>query len=102
MAGSKNIDELVILDKSITPANVQREINAIIAELKKRKAEGATRIGSKDYAAAQGAHGVGVIETIVIAYLGGLATAAGATTWNKLIWPSLKVRLGGKVKRKAE
>jgi hypothetical protein len=71
-------------------------------ELKKRKVEEATRIEPKDYVASQGAHGVGVIETIVIAYLGGLATAAGATTWNKIIWPSLKARLGGKIKRKAE
>jgi hypothetical protein len=99
---SKNIDELVILDKSVRPANVQREIDTIIAELKKRKVEEATRIEPKDYVASQGAHGVGVIETIVIAYLGGLATAAGATTWNKIIWPSLKARLGGKIKRKAE
>jgi hypothetical protein len=30
---SKNIDELVILDKSVRPANVQREIDTIIVEL---------------------------------------------------------------------
>jgi hypothetical protein len=102
MAGSENIDELVIVDKSVRPADVQREIDAIIAELKKRNVEPASSIGPKDYTASQGAQGVGVVETIIIAYLGGLATAAGATTWNKIIWPSLKARLGGKIKRKAE
>jgi hypothetical protein len=93
------VDELLIIDKGTNAAEVQREIEGIVAELKKRDLAEVEGIQEGDYSASQG-RGVGVIEVIVITFLGTLAKEAATTTWREIIWPSLQLRLKGKVKTK--
>jgi hypothetical protein len=100
MAQSDNIiDELEIINKGTTSEAVQTEIENIIAELKKRDLAELKAIQEKDYSATQD-HGVGVLEVVIVSFLGALAKEAGKTAWQKLIWPSLEFRLKGKIKKK--
>jgi hypothetical protein len=93
------VDELVIVGKGTDVAEVQSEIDKIVAELKKRDLAEVKGIRESDYSATQG-HGVGVLEVIVISFLGTLAKEAATTTWREIIWPSLQLRLKGKIKTK--
>ncbi len=41
-----------------------------------------------------GAH-LGIVETLVVAALGGLAKSAADTLWKEVFWPALKARIAG-------
>src|SRR5437870_5522105 len=86
------VEELVIVDKGTDATEVQREIEKIVADLKKRDLAEVKGIQEGDYSATQG-RGVGVLEVIVITFLGTLAKEAATTTWREIIWPSLQLRL---------
>ena len=96
------IDELVSEDKSITPADVQREIDRIITGLKRENVEQLKPINTGDFVAKQRGEGTDPITVIALAFVGSLAKEAAATLWKELIWPSLKLRFGDKIKRKPE
>jgi hypothetical protein len=101
MAQSDNVvDKLEIINKGTTPEEIQAEIEKIIAELKKKDLAQLKAIQENDYSAMQD-HGVGVLEVVIIGFLGALAKEAGKTVWQEIIWPSLEFRLKGKIKKKS-
>lgn len=100
MAQSVTIAELQIIDKATDPEEVQREIEKIVAELKERDLAQLKTIHEGDYSATQD-HGAGVLEVIIISFLGTLAKEAAKTVWQEIIWPSLQQRFKGKLKTKS-
>ncbi len=90
------VDVLECEEKTISLEEVQRAIDEIVAKLSQPKSI------KLNYTVRKSGEGVGVIETIAIAFVGALAKEAAITTWKELIWPSLKLRFGNKIRGKSK
>jgi hypothetical protein len=102
MAGSETLDELEIVDPSIQVDDIQDAIEDIVEKLQKKQVPQIDEVDPTDYSAEKGAHGEAVVTTILIAFAGALAKEAASSLWKTYIWPSLELRLKGKVKRKSK
>jgi len=89
------VDVLIRDDPTVTSNDIQRAIDDIVEKSKERAPE-------SHFLARRGAEGVGVVETIVITVITAVAKEAAVTAWKELIWPSLKLRFGNKIRRKDE